>query len=124
MCEKNHNINLAKPNNLLSIMSSNGKEIIDTLDEVFKYFFEEKYSSNRLVNVFGINNTDNMSQIDLHDVKFTYAMHSRNWNSSCDPFLGRHCQRGYSFKENHIPRRLAYLKIIVLVLSGWNGRKN
>ena len=41
---RNNNWNLAKPKDLLSIMSSNGKENIETLAKVFKDYFIEKGS--------------------------------------------------------------------------------
>ena len=37
---KDNNLNLAKPKDLLSMMSSNGKENIETLDKVLKDYFE------------------------------------------------------------------------------------
>ena len=39
---RNSNWNLAKPKNLISIISSNGKENIEILSKVFKDFFTEK----------------------------------------------------------------------------------
>ena len=95
---RNNNRNLAKPMNLLSIMSSNGKENIETLSKVFKDYFTEKGSIQQLEEVLG---SKNITQIELHDVKFTHAMHCRNWNRSHYPFLGCYCQRGESFNEDH-----------------------
>ena len=39
---KNNNRNLAKPKDLLSVMSSNSKEKIEILDEFFKDYFTKK----------------------------------------------------------------------------------
>ena len=38
-------MNLAKPNDLLSIMSSNGKENNETLEKLFHNYFKEKHST-------------------------------------------------------------------------------
>ena len=40
---RNNNRNLAKPTDLLSTMSSNGKENFETLDKIFKDCFMEKH---------------------------------------------------------------------------------
>ena len=72
---RNHNRNLAKPKNLLSIMSSNGKENIEALSKAFKDYFAEKGSIQLLEEVLGLKN---IMQIELHDVNFTHTMHCRN----------------------------------------------
>ena len=95
---QNHNRNLAKSKNLLSAMSSNGKENIETLSKVFKDYFAEKGSIQLLEEELG---SKNIMQIELHDVKFAHVMHCRNWNRSHCPFLRCYCQRGESFNEDH-----------------------
>ena len=95
---KNDDRNLYKSNNILSAISSNGKENTETLDKVFKDHFAEKKRMSRLEETFGSNEVD---QIELHGVKFMRAIFSRNRNISRFPFLGCYCQRGDSFNDNH-----------------------
>lgn len=44
---RNNDCNPGKPKDLLSTMSSNGKENINALDKIFKGYFIEKSSLNR-----------------------------------------------------------------------------
>ena len=95
---QNNNRNLAKSRDLLSTMISNGNENIETLDEVFKDYFDEKCSSRLLQKTFGLRNA---VQFELHNVKFACMMCGRMWNRNYYPFLGCYFQRGDSFEENH-----------------------
>ena len=65
-------------------MSSSGKENIEILDETFKDYFAEKSSSNRSPEILRLSRID---QIELHDFKFTCAVHSRNRNRLHHPLL-------------------------------------
>ena len=90
--------NLAKRNNLLIIMSTNGKEDIKTLDNIFEHYFQKKYKVNEITNTLHRNNnSNNVLILELYDIKFTYTMYNRNWNHSYYPFLGCYYQRGDSF---------------------------
>ena len=82
---RNNYCNLAKPMDLLSMMSSNGEKNIETRDKVFKNYFTEKASINRLEEEFG---SHRIAQTELQDSKFTCTMCCRNWNRSHYPFLG------------------------------------
>jgi len=93
--------NLASPANLLSIMSSNSKENIDTLSQIFNSYFLEKSLPNRIAIVLGRKDINKIVQVKLYDVKFIYTMYVRNWNRSYYSFLGCYCQRGDSFKQNY-----------------------
>ena len=46
-------------------------------------------------------NISHVHWLELHGVKFSFAMHNRNWNRRCFPFLGCYCQRGESFQSGH-----------------------
>ena len=97
-----NNRNLSKPSNLLSTLSSNGKENIATLDNAFNDYFKIKHSMNQLASIINRKDVESTLQMNLHDVKFTHAMCSRSWNRSCYPFLGCHCKRRDSFKPDHV----------------------
>ena len=103
---KYHNRNLATPGNLMTLMSTNGKEDTKTLDNVFEHYFSKK---EKLVDIKGAmerENHDKLLLLELHDVKFTYTIFNRNWNREFFPFLGCYCQRGDSFREGHTCRRM------------------
>ena len=67
-------MNLAKHNDLLSIMSSKVKENIEILGQVFHNSFEEKHSTQDIsVDLEGII-IDKVQQIELRDVKLTLTL--------------------------------------------------
>ena len=97
--------NLATSRNLLSIMSMNGKEDLKTMDNIFEdYFCHKKEKRELAMNAIGRSTFENVHWLELHNVKFTFAMHNRNWNRKHYPFLGCYCQRADSFKPNHTCR--------------------
>ena len=63
-------MNLAKPYNLLSIMRFNGKQNVETLDQAFYNYFEEKNSPKDAAATLGRRSKDKVQQIELHDDKF------------------------------------------------------
>ena len=98
---KKNKRNLSKPRDLLSIISLNGKENVETLDQTFSSYFGGKLKHEEIDAGLGRSNRKNVVQVELHDVKFIHAMHARNWNRSYCPFLGCYCERGESFKAGH-----------------------
>ena len=71
--------NLAAPNNLLATISTNGKEDIKTLDNIFEHYFEKKHELHEITNAVDKNNGSNdVLVLKLHDFKFAYAMRNRN----------------------------------------------
>ena len=55
-------------------MSSNGKENVKTLSQMFNTYFTEKSSHPKIAKAIGRNDPKNAVQVELHDVKFIYAM--------------------------------------------------
>ena len=102
---KDNHKNLDKLNDLLPIMSFNGKESVETLGTVFHNYFEEKHSPRDIAADLGRRNIDKVQQIELHYLKFTHALCSRSWNMRFCLFLCCYYQRGHRNQENHNRRR-------------------
>ena len=91
--------NLAAPNNLMTMMSTNGKEDTKTLDNILEHCFMKKDESEDIIRILERANDNNVLTLELHDAKFTHAMHNRNRNRRFYPILGCCCQRDVSFSR-------------------------
>ena len=79
--------------------STNGKEDTKTLENVLEHHFKNKHELDEIERSLDKSNNNIFLVLELHEVKFTHAMHNRNWNHRFYPFLGFYRQRGDSFKD-------------------------
>ena len=71
--------NLAAANNFLATISTNGKEEIKTLDNMFEHYFETKHELHEITNALDrYNGNDDVLVLELHGFKFAYAMRNKN----------------------------------------------
>lgn len=59
-------------------MSSNGKDNVEVLSQIFNTYFSEKCFHQRIAIALRRNNMSKIAQIELHDVKFVCTAHARN----------------------------------------------
>ena len=83
-------------------MRSDGKDNVETLSQVFDTYFTEESSHPKISKALGRNDPKNDAQVDFHDIKFFYSMHTRSWNRRVRHFLGCYFQRDDSFKMSHV----------------------
>ena len=84
------------------MMSSNGKEYVETLEQILNSCFWVKLKHEEFAAGLGRIYYKNFVQVELCDFKFILAMCARNWNRSYHPFLGFYFQRGASFKPGNL----------------------